>query len=65
MTNAEQVSWEVSNTNLRVMTTDSIWGFPDIPDLWVYFRIVEDNQCCELLWMEVAPSAEDNYSNDA
>ena len=53
VTNAEQVSWEVSNTELRVMVTGTDWGFPDIPGLWIYFRIVEDGTCCELVWMEL------------
>ena len=50
----ELLSWEVSGTDLRVMRTNADWGFPGIPDLWIYFRMVEDGKCCELCWIQHA-----------
>lgn len=52
------MSWEVSDTSLRVMNTDSDWGFPGVPDLWIYFRFVDANRGCELVWMELAEPPE-------
>jgi hypothetical protein len=60
LTNAEAVSWEVTGTDLRVMSTDTRWGFPDVPALWIYFRVVEDGTCCELLYMLEVPADEED-----
>jgi hypothetical protein len=66
VTNAEQVSWEVSNTDLRIMRTDSDWGFEGVEDLWIYFRICENGECCELLWIEIADvEVEDGDGNES
>lgn len=54
LTDQQLVSWEVSETDLRVMRTNADWGFDDIPDLWIYFRIVDDGNCCELCWIQHA-----------
>lgn len=55
LTNPEVVSWPIDGTTMRVLSTDTGWGFPAIPAVWIYFRIVEDGACCELLYMEGVP----------
>jgi len=62
LTNPEVVSWDVTSTDLRVMSTDTGMTFPDVPALWIYFRIVEDGACCELLYMEPVPEQTDDES---
>jgi hypothetical protein len=46
-------SWEVSGTTLRVISTDTTWGFRDAPEIWIYFRLINDDTCVSLVWMEI------------
>lgn len=41
----------IPGTNIRRVKTN---GFPDAPPLIIFFRVVEDDSKCELLWMEPA-----------
>ena len=65
LTNPEIVSWEVTGTDLRIMSTDTGWGFPDVPALWIYFRIVDDGTCCELLYMTEAGPGQPDVADES
>lgn len=51
-----EVSWEVDETDLRVISTAA---YEDAPNMWVYFRRLESESCCELVRLELAESSEE------
>lgn len=42
---------EIPKTNIRRAKTNN---FPDAPSMIIFFRVIEDDTKCELLWIEPA-----------